>query len=67
MIALAASEWGLEPRSADFYIHEAKQEIAEDFAIDRKEYAAPLLHVLHWMMEKGTQTKKMGTVTAAVP
>ena len=55
-IALAANEWGLKPRSADFYIHEAKQQIAEDFAVDRKEYAAQLLQVLHRVMKKGTQT-----------
>ena len=65
-IALAANEWGLKPRSADFYIHEAKQQIAEDFAVDRKEYAAQLLQVLHRVMEKGTQTNQMGAVTAAV-
>ena len=62
----AANEWGLKPRSADFYIHEANQQIVEDFDIDRKEYTAQLLQVLHRVMERGTQTNQMGAVTAAV-
>ena len=65
-LELAATEWGLRPRSADFYIHEANQQIVEDFNIDRKEYTAQLLQVLHRVMEKGTQTNQMGAVTAAV-
>ena len=65
-LELAASEWGLKPRSADFYIHEANRMIVEDFHIDRKEYTAQLLQVLDQVMEKGTQTNQMGAVTAAV-
>ena len=65
-LELAANEWGLKPRSADYYIHEANQQIVEDFNIDRKEYTAQLLQVLHRVMEKGTQTNQMGAVTAAV-
>ena len=65
-LELAANEWGLRPRSADFYIHEANQQIVEDFDIDRKEYTAQLLQVLHRVMERGTQTNQMGAVTAAV-
>jgi hypothetical protein len=64
--AIAANEWGLKPRSADYYIHEANQQIVEDLNIDRKEYTAQLLQVLHRLMEKGTQTNQMGAVTAAV-
>ena len=58
---LAATEWGLKPRSADFYIHEANQKIVQDFDIDRKEYAAQLLQVLHRVMEKGTETNQNGS------
>jgi len=65
-LEIAANEWGLKPRSADHYIHEANQQIVEDFNIDRKEYTAQLLQVLHRVMEKGTQTNQMGAVTAAV-
>ena len=65
-LAIAANEWGLKPRSADYYIHEANQQIVEDFNIDRKEYTAQLLQMLHRVMEKGTQTNQMGAVTAAV-
>ena len=65
-LELAATEWGLKPRSADFYIHEANQQIVQDFDIDRKEYTAQLLQVLHQVMEKRTQTNQMGAVTAAV-
>ena len=65
-LELAATQWGLKPRSADFYIHEANQQIVEDFDIDRKEYTAQLLQVLHQVMERGTQTNQMGAVTAAV-
>jgi len=65
-LELAATEWGLKPRSADFYIHEANQQIVEDFDVDRKEYTAQLLQVLHRVMDKGTQTNQMGAVTAAV-
>ena len=65
-LELAATEWGLKPRSADFYIHEANQQIVDDFSIDRKEYTAQLLQVLHRVMERGTQTNQMGAVTAAV-
>ena len=65
-LEFAATEWGLKPRSADFYIHEANQQIVQDFDIDRKEYTAQLLQVLHRVMEKGTETNQMGAVTAAV-
>jgi len=65
-LELAANKWGLKPRSTDFYIREANQRIVEDFNIDRKEYTAQLLQVLHRVMEKGTQTNQMGAVTAAV-
>ena len=65
-LAVAANDWGLKTRSADFYIHEANQQIIEDFNIDRKEYTAQLLQVLHRVMEKGTQTNQMGAVTTAV-
>ena len=58
-LELAATEWGLKPRSADFYIHEANQQIVQDFDIDRKEYTAQLLQVLHRVMEKGTETNQM--------
>ena len=47
-------------------IMHANQQIVEDFNIDRKEYTAQLLQVLHRVMEKGTQTNQMGAVTAAV-
>ena len=59
-------EWGIKPHSADFYIHEAKQQIVQDFDIDRREYTAQLLQVLQRTMEKGTETNQMGEVTAAV-
>ncbi|QNJ06538.1 hypothetical protein SynMEDNS5_01823 [Synechococcus sp. MEDNS5] len=65
-LEFAATEWGLKPRSADFYIHEANQQIVQDFDIDRKEYTAQLLQVLHNVMEKGAKTNQMGAVTAAV-
>jgi len=65
-LELAANEWGLKPRSADFYIHEANRMIVEDFNINRQDYTAQLLQVLHQVMEKGTQTNQMGAVTAAV-
>ena len=65
-LELAATEWGLKPRSADFYIHEANQQIVQDCDIDRKEVTAQLLQVLHRVMEKGTETNQMGAVTAAV-
>ena len=31
-LELVATQWGLKPRSADFYIHEASQQIVEDFS-----------------------------------
>ena len=65
-VALVVNDWGLKPRSADFYIQEANRLIVEGFNIDRKEYTAQLLQVLHRVMEKGTQTNQMGAVTAAV-
>ena len=65
-LELAATEWGLKPRSADFTIHEANQQIVQDFDIDRRDYTAQLLQVLHRVMEKGTETNQMGAVTAAV-
>ena len=65
-LELAATQWGLKPRSADFYIHEANQQIVQDFDIDRRDYTAQLLQVLHRVMEKGTETNQMGAVTAAV-
>jgi len=65
-VALVVNDWGLKPRSADFYIQEANRLIVDAFEIDRKEYTAQLLQVLHRVMEKGTQTNQMGAVTAAV-
>ena len=65
-LELAATEWGLKPHSADFYIHEANQQFVQDFDIDRKEVTAQLLQVLHRVMEKGIETNQMGAVTAAV-
>ena len=65
-LELAATGLGLKPRSADFYIHEANQQIVQDFDIYRREYTAQLLQVLHRMMEKGTETNQMSAVTAAV-
>ena len=50
---------GVKPHSADFYIHEANHQIVEDFDIDRKEYTAQLLQVLHRVMERGTQKDQM--------
>jgi len=65
-VAMVVNDWGLKPRSADCYIHEANRLIVDAFQIDRKEYTAQLLQVLHKVMEKGTQTNQMGAVTAAV-
>ena len=65
-VAMVVNNWGLKPRSADFYIQEANRLIVDAFQIDRKEYTAQLLQVLHRVMEKGTQTNQMGAVTAAV-
>ena len=65
-LELAATKWGLKHRSADFYIHEANQLIVQDFDIDRMEYTAQLLKVLHRVMEKGTDTNQMGAFTAAI-
>ena len=65
-VALVVNDWGLKPRSNDFYIQEANRLIVDAFEIDRKEYTAQLLQVLHRVMEKGTQTNQMGAVTAAV-
>ncbi len=45
-LAVAANEWGLKPRSADFYIHEANQQIVQDFDIDRRDYTARAFTVL---------------------
>ena len=64
-LEIAANEWGLKPRSADFYIHKANQQIVKNFNIDRKDYTAQLLEVLHRVMEKDAQTNQMGAVTAA--
>ena len=63
---MVVNDWGLKPRSADFYIQEANRLIVDAFEIDRKEYTAQLLQVLHRVMEKGTQTNQMGAVIAAV-
>ena len=62
--AMVVNDWGLKPRSADFYIQEANRLIVDAFEIDRKEYTAQLLQVLHRVMEKGTQTNQLGAVTA---
>ena len=66
-LELAATEWGLKPRSADFYIHELNQQIVQDFDIVRKEFTAQLLQVLHRVMDKGTQTNQMGLIRLQWP
>ena len=57
-LEIAAAEWGLKPRSADFNISEVNQKIVQVFDIDRREYTAQLLRVLHRVMEKARRPTK---------
>ena len=65
-IQFAAEHWGIKARATDNYIQQANQMLVNDFSIDRKEYTAQLLAVLHRVMTLGSQTNQMGAVTAAV-
>ena len=56
IVAFAAKEWGVKPRTADDYIGDANKDIIQDFKIERQQYTAQLLKVLHTVMEKGTST-----------
>ena len=47
-------------------MREAKQQVAQDFDIDRRKYTDQLLQVLHLVIKRGTEANKMGAVNSVV-
>ena len=66
VLQFAASEWGVATRTADGYIAEANRQIIEDFSVDRQQYTADLLSVLHRVITEGQKTNQLGAVCNAI-
>lgn len=66
VLQFAASEWGVATRTADGYIAEANRQIIEDFSVDRQQYTADLLSVLHRVITEGQRTNQLGAVCNAI-
>ena len=66
VLQFAASEWGVAARTADGYIAEANRQIIEDFSVDRQQYTADLLSVLHRVITEGQKTNQLGAVCNAI-
>ena len=66
VLQFAASEWGVATRTADGYIAEANRQIIEDFSVDRQQYTADLVSVLHRVITEGQRTNQLGAVCNAI-
>ena len=64
--AYAAKEWGVASRTCDAYIQGANRQIVEDFSVDRQQYTADLLAVLHRVITEGQKTNQLGAVCNAI-
>ena len=64
--AYAAKEWGVASRTCDAYIQGANKQIVEDFSVDRAQYTADLLSVLHRVITEGQKTNQLGAVCNAI-
>ena len=64
--AYAAKEWGVASRTTDAYIQGANKQIVEDFSIDRAQYTAELLSVLHRVIKEGQKSNQLGAVCNAI-
>ena len=53
-------------RTCDAYIQGANKQIVEDFSVDRAQYTADLLSVLHRVTRKGQKTNQRGAVCNAM-
>jgi len=66
IMQFAAREWGVAPRTVDNYIGKANQQIIEDFSVDRQQYTADLLEILHRVMKEGQKSNQLGAVCNAI-
>jgi hypothetical protein len=66
ILQFATKEWGLSVRQIDNYIAAANQQIIEDFSIDRAQYTADLLSVLHRVIKEGQKSNQLGAVCNAI-
>ena len=66
VVQFAAKEWGVATRTADEYIAHANRQIIEDFNVDRQQYTADLLSVLHRVIKEGQKTNQLGAVCNAI-
>jgi len=66
ILRFAADEWGVAPRTADDYIGKANKQIVEDFSVDRAQYTADLLSVLHRVISEGQKSNQLGAVCNAI-
>jgi hypothetical protein len=53
-------------RTCDSYIQAANRQIVEDFSIDRQQYTADLLAVLHRVITEGQKSNQLGAVCNAI-
>ena len=66
VVQFAAAEWGVAVRTVDNYIAHANKQIIEDFSLDRQQYTADLLAVLHRVISEGQKTNQLGAVCNAI-
>ena len=66
VLQFAASEWVVATRTDYGYISEANRQIIEDFSVDRQQYTADLLSVLHRVITEGQRTNQLGAVCNAI-
>ena len=66
VVQFASKEWGVGARQADNYIAHANRQIIEDFNVDRQQYTADLLSVLHRVITEGQKTNQLGAVCNAI-
>ena len=52
--------------NADNYIALANKQIVEDFSVDRAQYTADLLSVLHRVISEGQKSNQLGAVCNAI-
>ena len=66
VVQFVSKEWGVGVRQADNYIAHANRQIIEDFNVDRQQYTADLLAVLHRVIKEGQKTNQLGAVCNAI-
>jgi len=62
----AADEWGVHKRTADTYVQRARQQLREDFAVDRADFIASRLGTLDKIVEESVRTGQHSNAIGAL-